>query len=57
MKRRLEWPELTEEEKHRMTLEALADVDAGRVVDHAEVEAWVKSLETKNPLPVPRPKA
>jgi predicted transcriptional regulator len=38
MKRRLEWPELTEEEKHRMTLEALADVDAGRVVDHAEVE-------------------
>lgn len=30
---------------HRqMTLDALADVDAGRVIDHREVEAWVKNL-------------
>jgi predicted transcriptional regulator len=42
-----------EEERHRMTLEGLADVDAGRVVDHAAVEAWARSLETDTPLPPP----
>lgn len=35
-----------EEERHRMTLEALADVDAGRVVDHEAVQAWADSLST-----------
>jgi predicted transcriptional regulator len=34
-----------EEERHRMTLEGLADIDAGRVVDHAEIVAWIDSLE------------
>jgi predicted transcriptional regulator len=29
-----------EEKRHRLTLEALADVDAGRTLEHAEVEAW-----------------
>jgi predicted transcriptional regulator len=48
--------ELTEEERHLLTLEALADVDAGRVIDHAEVKAWAASLGTANPLPAPRPK-
>jgi predicted transcriptional regulator len=33
-----------EEERHRLTLEALADVDAGRVVDHEAVRAWADSL-------------
>jgi predicted transcriptional regulator len=33
-----------EDERHRMTLEALADVVAGRTHDHAEVEAWARSL-------------
>lgn len=33
-----------EEERHRMTLEALADVNAGRLVPHAEVEAWARGL-------------
>jgi predicted transcriptional regulator len=42
-----------EERRHRMTLEALADVDAGRVVDHAKVEAWLDSLDTVSPLPPP----
>lgn len=42
-----------EEERRRMTLEALADVDAGRVVDHETVQAWADSLDTDNPLPVP----
>jgi predicted transcriptional regulator len=30
--------------RRKMTLEALADVDAGRVIDHKEVHAWAKSL-------------
>jgi predicted transcriptional regulator len=34
-----------EERRHRLTLEALADVDAGRTVDHAEVEPWAKGLD------------
>jgi predicted transcriptional regulator len=33
-----------EEKRHRLTLEALADVDAGRTLEHAEVERWVESL-------------
>jgi len=33
-----------EEKRHRLTLEALADVDAKRTLDHAEVEAWVERL-------------
>lgn len=39
------WVDL-EEERHRMTLEALADVDAGRVIDHQAVQAWADSLGT-----------
>jgi predicted transcriptional regulator len=38
-----------EEKRHRLTLEALADVEAGRTVDHAEVEAWVESLGKPKP--------
>jgi len=33
-----------EEQRHRLTLEALADVDANRTLDHAEVEAWAEGL-------------
>lgn len=43
-----------EEERYRLTLEALADVDAGRVIPHQAVQAWADSLSTKNPLPAPR---
>jgi predicted transcriptional regulator len=42
-----------EEERHRLTLEGLADVDAGRLIDHARVLAWAESLGTDNPLPPP----
>ena len=35
-----------EEERHRMTLEALANVDAGQVIDHQAVQAWADSLAT-----------
>ncbi len=31
-----------EEERRRLTLEALADVDAGRVIDHQAVQAWAE---------------
>ena len=43
-----------EEERSRLTREALADVDAGRVIDHRAVQAWADSLVTSTPLPLPR---
>ncbi|QXH45140.1 ribbon-helix-helix domain-containing protein [Pseudomonas xanthosomatis] len=43
-----------EDERNRLTREALADVDAGRVIDHQSVQAWAESLGTDSPLPVPR---
>ena len=46
------WVDL-EEERHRMTLEALAEVDAGRGIPHEAIMAWVDSLSTDSPLPPP----
>jgi predicted transcriptional regulator len=43
-----------EEESDRLTLEALADVDAGHVVDHRAVQAWVESLDADSPLSTSR---
>jgi predicted transcriptional regulator len=43
-----------EEERSRLTQEALADVDAERVIDHQAVQAWADSLSADRPLPVPR---
>ena len=43
-----------EEERSRLTREALGDVDAGRVITHQAVQAWADSLDTDQPLPVPR---
>ena len=43
-----------EEERNQLTREALADVDAGLVIDHQAVQAWANSLSTDDPLPVPR---
>src|SRR3546814_20211876 len=42
-----------EEERHRMTLEALEDVHAGRVNDPPAIQAWADSLGTDTPLPAP----
>lgn len=47
------WVDL-EEERRRMTIEALADVDAGHVVDHRAVQTWAESLDSDQPLPLPR---
>jgi len=42
-----------EEARNRLTQEALADVDAGKFIDHQEVQAWADSLSTDSPLPLP----
>ncbi|MBF0603519.1 MAG: hypothetical protein HQL07_07475 [Nitrospirae bacterium] len=42
-----------EEERDRLTRTALADVDAGRVIDHQAIRAWAESLNTDTPLPIP----
>ncbi len=42
-----------EEDRYRLTLEALADVDSGRVVDQLAIQAWADSLGGNEPLPVP----
>ena len=33
-----------EAKRHRLTLEAMADVVAGRTLDHSEVEAWAGGI-------------
>ncbi len=43
-----------EEERRRLTMEALADVESGHVIDHQAIQAWADSLGTAQPLPVPR---
>jgi len=43
-----------EEERSRLTREALADVEAGQVIDHQSVQAWADSLSTSQPLPAPK---
>ena len=42
-----------EEERRRLTLEGLADVDAGNVINHQAIQAWAHSLDTDHPLPAP----
>lgn len=43
-----------EEERSRLTREALTDVDGACVIDHQAVQAWADSLGTDTPLPLPR---
>lgn len=47
------WVDL-EEERSRLTHEAMSDVDTGKVIDHQSVQAWAASLATDQPLSVPR---
>ena len=42
-----------QEQDHAMTVEGLLDFDAGRVIDHQSVVAWVDSLEAQRPPPTP----
>lgn len=43
-----------ERKRTELTREALDDVDAGRMVDHADIEAWAASLSA--PAAPPRPR-
>lgn len=43
-----------EEARDRLTQDAMAEVDAGHVIDHQAVQAWALSLGSDQPLPVPR---
>lgn len=48
---------LAREEEHEQStcdLRALADVDAGRVINHQALQAWADSLGTDDLLLVPR---
>jgi predicted transcriptional regulator len=42
-------------DEERLTRDALADVDAGRVVDHEAVLAWAQSLGADCQVPAPCP--
>jgi predicted transcriptional regulator len=42
-----------QEEQTRLTYEAMADVDAGRLITHEAMQAWADSLDTEDPLPPP----
>lgn len=43
-----------EEERRRLTLAALADVEQQNVIEHESVETWAASLTSDKLLPVPR---
>ena len=43
-----------EEERNRLTLEALADVDTGHVINQQAVQEWANRLDSDQPLKVPR---
>ncbi len=43
-----------EGERDRLTRIGLESAHAGRTVPHEQVRAWVKSLNTDNPLPLPQ---
>jgi predicted transcriptional regulator len=43
------------ERRRRLTLEGLADVDAGRLIDDEAMRAWADSLGTDHELAPPQP--
>lgn len=45
-----------EEEKTRLSLEALEEADRIGTIPHEEMVAWANSLGTDNPLPPPTPR-
>lgn len=42
-------------DRHRRTLRALADIDAGRLIDDAAMKTWADSLGTDQEIPAPDP--
>lgn len=45
-----------EEEKTRLSLEALEEADRIGTIPHEDMVAWANSLGTDNPLPPPTPR-
>ncbi len=45
---------VSEQERSRLTREALADVDEGRVIDHQTLQAWAESLSESPARPAPK---
>lgn len=43
-----------QEERRLLTLEAMADIDAGRVIQHQAVQEWADRIDSSQPLPLPR---
>ena len=43
-----------DDERHRLTLEALSDVSAGNVISHQAVAEWASSLGSDKPLDAPK---
>jgi predicted transcriptional regulator len=43
-----------DDERHRLTLEALADVSAGNIIPHQAVAEWANSLGSENPVALPK---
>ena len=54
------WPESEAERQRRliweakMIAEADADIAAGRLIDEADMDAWINSIGTNQELPPPR---
>jgi len=46
--------ETQEQRMYRETLEGLADVEAGRVIDGDKVVSWIESWGSDNEQPLPR---
>jgi hypothetical protein len=45
-------PDTDHDERHRMrTLAAMADADAGRLIDHDEIRAWAANLDSDDKKP------
>ncbi len=43
-----------QEERRLLTLEAMADIDAGLVIQHQAVQEWADRIDSSQPLPLPR---
>lgn len=42
-----------ESKRHRLTQQALNSAEAGRLIDHQQVEEWLDSFGSSEPKPVP----
>jgi hypothetical protein len=42
--------------REHLTREGMADVVAGRVIEHQAIKSWAESLDSNNPLPAPSTK-